>query len=448
MLSARGLKNVNELDVPWRFAPTQTYDPETNPMGLISFGMAENKPMKAEMARYINEQVRMKFPICNCHASLSNFRIILQPQVTFTQDSISYRSNAPTAARLPAAAAVHLNDILAPRIPIDSEQIVVADSPTSLGNMLGYSLAERGDGVLVNRPVYGRFELDYGVEAGVKMVYANTDVEEAFLPASVGKYELALAAAKERGIRIRAVLLVNPHNPVGRCYPIETLKAIAKFCSRHALHLISDEVYASCVFETTDPEAVPFTSIISLDLSNLIDPNLVHVLYGFSKDFASGGLHLGFLVTQNQQLRRSCKAVLLTLIRRLHGASQAAVTIGTAVLEDRAFVSNFIAKSRQSLASGYLLTTSTLERSGINFIRGGNAGFFVYVDLSPYLAGEDIAPEEREFGLAQRILDAGVFLHPGEEHSKDVGWFRLVFSQDEGTLKEGLRRLIGALKSA
>ncbi|CAG8028065.1 unnamed protein product [Penicillium salamii] len=191
MLSARGLKNVNELDVPWRFAPTQTYDPETNPMGLISFGMAENKPMKAEMARYINEQV------------------------TFTQDSISYRSSAPTAARLPAAAAVHLNDILAPRVPIDSEQIVVADSPTSLGNMLGYSLAEHGDGILVNRPIYGRFELDYGVEAGIKMVYANTDVEEAFLPASVGKYELALAAAKERGMRIRAVLLVNPHNPVG-----------------------------------------------------------------------------------------------------------------------------------------------------------------------------------------------------------------------------------------
>jgi hypothetical protein len=42
MLSTRGLKNVKELDVPWRFAPTQTYDRETNPTGLISFGMAEN----------------------------------------------------------------------------------------------------------------------------------------------------------------------------------------------------------------------------------------------------------------------------------------------------------------------------------------------------------------------------------------------------------------------
>jgi hypothetical protein len=42
MLSTRGLKNAKELDVPWRFAPTQTYHPETNPTGLISFGLAEN----------------------------------------------------------------------------------------------------------------------------------------------------------------------------------------------------------------------------------------------------------------------------------------------------------------------------------------------------------------------------------------------------------------------
>jgi hypothetical protein len=70
-----------------------------------------------------------------------------------------------------------------------------------------------------------------------------------------------------------------------------------------------------------------------------------------------------------------------------------------------------------------------------------NAGFFVYIDLSPYLPSEQgLSPREREFILAQRLVDAGVFLHPGEEHSKDVGWFRLVFSQEEITLKEGFRR--------
>ncbi|KAJ5505439.1 Pyridoxal phosphate-dependent transferase major region subdomain 2 [Penicillium expansum] len=395
MLSSRGSENVSELAKPWRFSLTQTYDPEKNPTGLISFGMAENKPMRAEIAKYINEKV------------------------AFTQDSVSYRSSAPTAARLPAAAAVHLNNILNPHTPIYPDDIFVADSPTSLGSMLGYSLAEPEDGILVSRPVYGRFELDYGVESGVKMVYADTSVEEAFSPASVEKYELALKAAKEQGQKIRAVLLVNPHNPVGRCYPVETLKAIARFCNKHNLHLISDEVYASCVFDSGDPEAVPFTSILSLDFTGLIDPNLVHVLYGFSKDFASGGLHLGFLVTQNQQLRQACKAIL-----RLHGASQAAVTIGTAILEDQAFVSSFTAKARQGLASAYRLTTSVLNKEGINYVKGGNAGFFVYVDLSPYLPADGaLSPRNREFALARRLVDAGVFLHPGKSIREILGGF-------------------------
>ncbi|KAJ5138392.1 Pyridoxal phosphate-dependent transferase major region subdomain 2 [Penicillium bovifimosum] len=412
MLSQRGLKNVEELSIPWRFSLTQDYDPEKNPTGLISLGMAENKPMRTEIAKYVNEKV------------------------TFTQDSISYRSSAPTAARLPAATAAHLNKILNPHIPIDPEQVFIADSPTSLGSMLGYNLASRGDGILVNRPVYGRFELDYGVEAGVEIVYADTNTEEAFTPASVEKYQIALDAAEERGMKIRALLLVNPHNPVGRCYPVETLRAIARFCNENRLHLISDEVYASCIFDSGNPDAVPFTSVLSLDFTGLIDPTLVHVLYGFSKDFASGGLHLGFLVTRNQQLRQGCKAIL-----RLHGASQAAVTIGTAILEDQAFVSSFIAKARQVLASTYRLTTSVLDKEGVNYIKGGNAGFFVYIDLSLYLpTDEGMTPREREFALAQKFVDAGVFLHPGEEHSKEVGWFRLVFSQEDETLKEGLRR--------
>lgn len=66
----------------------------------------------------------------------------------------------------------------------------------------------------------------------------------------------------------------------------------------------------------------------------------------------------------------------------------------------------------------------------------------MYIDLSPFLPQSSLSVREREFALAQRLLDAGVFLHPGEEHSKDAGWFRLVFSHDETTLKEGLKRQV------
>lgn len=71
-----------------------------------------------------------------------------------------------------------------------------------------------------------------------------------------------------------------------------------------------------------------------------------------------------------------------------------------------------------------------------------NAGFFIYMDLSPYLPSpEEISnTNEREFALAKKFLDAGVFIHPGEEHGKLPGWFRLVYSHEEQVLQEGLRR--------
>lgn len=69
-----------------------------------------------------------------------------------------------------------------------------------------------------------------------------------------------------------------------------------------------------------------------------------------------------------------------------------------------------------------------------------NAGFFLYMDLSPYLPTDKNSTREQEFALARKFLNAGVFLHPGEEHGKSPGWFRLVFSHEEEVLREGLRR--------
>ncbi|GLA68676.1 hypothetical protein AtubIFM55763_005418 [Aspergillus tubingensis] len=405
MLSSRGSNNAQLHKIPWRYALPHEYSKETNPEGMISFALAEH--------------------------------------VEFNVASVAYTSGNNAIHRLQKAVAMHLNNLLVPITPIDPEEVIVASGATAIGSMLGFTLAEPGDGILISRPAYGRFELDYGVEAGVQMVYADTTAEEAFAPSVVEKYELAVRDAHARGVHIRALMLVNPHNPIGRCYSVETLTEILKFCNKHQLHLISDEIYASCVFDSGDPDAVPFTSISSLSTPELINPDLVHLLYGFSKDFASGGLHLGFLITKNKPLRHSCNAIL-----RLHSASTAAVTIGTTILEDQDFVRDFTAKSQQSLASTYRIATSTLAREGINYLKGGNAGFFIYIDLSPYLpkdTSDSTSPPE--FTLAQKFVNAGVFLHPCEEHGNIPGWFRLVYAQEEDVLREGLRRMIGVLKS-
>jgi hypothetical protein len=71
-----------------------------------------------------------------------------------------------------------------------------------------------------------------------------------------------------------------------------------------------------------------------------------------------------------------------------------------------------------------------------------NAGFFFYVDLSPWLPvkGSDGLENAQEHTLAQKLLDGGVGFYPCEEHFELKGHFRLIFSQEHEVLAEGLRR--------
>lgn len=83
--------------------------------------------------------------------------------------------------------------------------------------------------------------------------------------------------------------------------PRQTLQAFATFCGKHNLHFISDEIYAQSVFNNAAlPNAVPFVSTLTLDISRHMNPAMAHVLYGASKDFCANGLRLGLVCTQNE----------------------------------------------------------------------------------------------------------------------------------------------------
>ena len=60
--------------------------------------------------------------------------------------------------------------------------------------------------------------------------------------------------------------------------------------------------------------------------------------------------------------------------------------------------------------------------------------------------GVEVVEGNAEFRLAQRIPDAGIFLHPREEHGR-LGWFRMVYTQDQRVVAEGLNRFVLTLSS-
>lgn len=209
-----------------------------------------------------------------------------------------------------------------------------------------------------------------------------------------------------------------------------------QFCQKHRLHLLSDEIYACSVFDSGEA-AVPFTSILSIDPSGLIDPDLLHVTYGLSKDFGAAGLRVGAIITRSKPVLRAIAAAM-----RFHNPSGASIAIGSAMLENREWCRAFIGGSRAKLAQAYQHVTKGLRDIGIRYLPGSNAGFFVWIDLSPHLTSELGGERSREFALAKKLKKEGVFLHPCEEHSIHPGWFRLVYSQDARIITEGLERCV------
>lgn len=56
-------------------------------------------------------------------------------------------------------------------------------------------------------------------------------------PETLDAFEESFAAHSKKGPKPRAVILCNPQNPLGFCYPKETILAYLRFCQRHNLHL-------------------------------------------------------------------------------------------------------------------------------------------------------------------------------------------------------------------
>ncbi|KAB8246174.1 pyridoxal phosphate-dependent transferase [Aspergillus flavus] len=198
--------------------------------------------------------------------------------------SLTYREGPFGSRRLREAMAKLITTYFYPASPITSDNILFTSGVTSLNAVCALCLTDPKDGILLGDDPFG--------------------------PSAVIRYEEAfLKARDEDGVSVRALLICNPHNPLGRCYPRETLEALLQFCQKYQIHIISDEVYALSVYEE-NTSTDGFFSLLSIEpANNGVNPALIHVLYGMSKDFAAAGLRLGCLISQNQKFLQAALSI-------------------------------------------------------------------------------------------------------------------------------------------
>lgn len=257
----------------------------------------------------------------------------------------------------------------------------------------------------------------------------------------VQEYESEIQRTIHAGKRIRAMVLCHPHNPLGRCYTTETLIAMMKLCDKYAIHLLVDEIYALSVYHIpNDPKAVAFKSILSFDTDQYIRPTYLHHLYGTSKDAAAGGIRLGCLYTRNSDLMKAVRS-----INQFHWSGNVHEKIATLMLENFEWQDSFLSHSRHKLAERNMMCRGLLEKHGIDYRQGSNAGFFLWIDLRPWLptVAADEDPWKAEDELTQKLFKAKVFITSGKELSAECpGFYRFIFTQEGDVVTEALRRYV------
>ena len=88
--------------------------------------------------------------------------------------------------------------------------------------------------------------------------------------------------------------LCNPHNPLGKVYPLKDLDHILSLSEKYGFYIMNDEIWSDIIY----PDA-EFHSI--LELGNQRNRRTLSV-FGFSKSFGIAGLRAGCIYCQDQEL--------------------------------------------------------------------------------------------------------------------------------------------------
>ncbi|PLB49978.1 PLP-dependent transferase [Aspergillus steynii IBT 23096] len=287
-------------------------------------------------------------------------------------------------------------------------------------------------------PAYGMLVDVVQKRNGVKCVFSDVEDIDQFSASAIddilAAFSITIQEAERQGASVKVILMCNPHNPVGKCYDAEVLRAILRFCCERGLHLVVDEIYALSAFGET------WSSALSLD--EMPTDNL-HVLYGISKDWGLNGLRMGFMISYNQHVLTTLKQAVGRFTRFSHLSEDFFISF----LSDHSFIDDvYIPTLRQRLIATRTKATKFLVDSKIPYTPS-SAGFFLWVDLSSWT---DLFPgaesESADLQLARHLVKHGVFLQPNKAFiSKKKGCFRFAYSRDEVTFKEGTDRLRRAL---
>lgn len=251
-------------------------------------------------------------------------------------------------------------------------------------------------------------------------------VELSFETLADGTYATPLDALRQSLEGGGALLLSNPHNPLGKAFPREELQAVADLCVEQDAWIISDEIHAELCFDGR--KHIP-TASLSADIARR-----TITLMSASKAYNIAGLKTSFMIIQDPALRERVNHARCGMVDSVNPLGMEATRV--AYSEAGPWLTELL---------GYLQGNRDYL---VDAVRTRLPGVTMNVPQSTYLAWLDCSAlgldNPQQFFLEQAKVGLSPGLDFGDEHQQFV---RLNFGCPRALLEEGLTRMERSLRN-
>lgn len=283
------------------------------------------------------------------------------------------------------------------------------------------ALTEKGEGVLIQEPVY------YPFADGIKSNGRKKIINE--LVYHDGRYTIDLKDFEEKIIEnsVKLFILCNPHNPVGRVWTQEELASMGDICLRNGVIVVADEIHQDFIYPG-------HKHVVFADIKTEFAEISV-TCTAPSKTFNLAGLQISNIVIPNREIRKRFKAALNQV-----GFNEPNI-MGLAACE-AAYKGGreWLSELREYLNSNLIfLRESLMQRIPKVKLVEPEGTYLVWLDFSG-IGLDDEALEELITERAGLWLDAGTMFGAGGS-----GFERINIACPKATLEDALLRLENAV---
>ncbi|GMS79767.1 hypothetical protein PENTCL1PPCAC_1942, partial [Pristionchus entomophagus] len=411
MLSSRGSSLLDISDPAnenLKKVFTDLFHPIDNPRGKVNLCTAENRVCESEVSKKLQE-------------------------IRFHPDShrwIQRYAGSGGIRETKLSLISHFSSLLS--VSINEEEAVLLPSCTAAYDVFSHLCCDPHDVILTPSPLYARIRNNCSErnECRVEVVPLDMTKPELF----VSDFEREFATWASKGERVRAIVLVNPHNPIGNIFSRHQMMSVCEWAISNDVFIIVDEILAGTIY--TDRKLAEFPSILGLK-KELSKPEYLVWMGSLSKDLGLPGIKTALVVSSSPPIREAVKRM-----ENLGSVPAPSQLIVNQLLADKVWLSSTLSSSRHRLHSHSRFVIQSLEDISVPCVIP-MGGICLMADFSKFIPG---LSSEEENSLHRRFIEHGVVLTKGESTvAPEPGWFRISFGVPKEELELGIRRIYSTI---